>query len=874
MIDCPAPETLRLFLDERLTEHDFQQIMDHLEACDACQRTVHGLVFETAEGERGVATLRDEGLDDRSGREILDAIARNAPPCPMPIADGAVGSDVVFPAEPTDQGLLGKLGVYHIQEKIGSGTYGLVFKAFDEKLARTVALKVLRPELAALPGARTRFEREARAAAKLNNPHVIVIYGVFDATVEFPCPYIAMEYVDGKSLHALLRANPHGLNPKVAARLTRHAARGLAAAHAHGIVHRDVKPENILLRGPYDDPQLKITDFGIAQVVEAAARSPHGSIIGTLPYMSPEAFVTPFAVDGRSDIFSLGVTFYQLLTGRMPSAGAMPVQPARTGGEQRFVPPRQINPQVPADLEAVVLKCLARSPKDRYETAAELAEQLGRWLRNEPVEAWHYGSRDLIKLWYHRNRKSALWVAAFLVAFTAFLLALGAGLYLRAESDKAQRKIVADYWNTAEEQQKDGRFGEAAATMEMAVSILERNPRMASELSRFEARRDHFRRLHEFTRSSDQAWFFAGEERGERVGTACEKALGCFGVLERSDWESQQSVRDLSPDTAARVRGEIHRLLLLMAGMRIQHALLAFRPLKLGSVQENAQRVDVILERARAMENNAEVSRSKTAALLEKGANRLSNPSSLISPSVLLAGIARSPVEHAEVSLMEDLSAEDGFFLGVMHVYLAKHRNDPLAKVIKLVGPSEFDYKTPRTTATDMLRLAVQLEPRHYWSRFMLGRILAFPAPDGKADYHEALQVFNACVSLRPDYSRGYEQRALTLVQLSLEATTPARRTLLRRQASEDLHKAFALAPDDPSTHWVRAQAFELLRDTPNAMSAYIRALELEHDLQEKVSRRNQLKAPTDLVDRVLKKDPNHPAALRLSTLIARARAT
>jgi serine/threonine protein kinase len=867
MNTCPTQETLRSFLEEDLEEPRRHEVMAHLESCLRCQALLHGIVFETGRGEPD----RDPRLghpETQNDREIIDALAKKVPTRPgCSISDGH-RARIEFPAPGTDWGALGRLDDYHIQEELGSGTYGVVFKAYQQKLERIVSLKILRPELADLPGARRRFEREARAAAKLNNPHVVVIHAVVDATKDFPLPFIAMEFVEGMSLHELIRAHPRGLDQALAVRLAQQVARGLAAAHGHGIVHRDVKPENVLLREDKSGWHAKITDFGIAQVLETAQRKlPFGSIIGTPSYMSPEAFRAPEKVDSRSDLYSLGVTLYQLLTGRLPAQSGCVEARGRRDVESRVDPLRRLNPEVRPDLEAIVLKCLAFEPEGRYETAAELAEQLERWLNNEPVGAWRYSPAERMSLWYRRNR----WLAAFLAATTFLVLILGlwlqSDLALRRREAMSRMRAVDEYWNTAETQQKMGHFGEATATLENSMGLLEGRPDLSAQRRRVEGRIALLRRLDEFMQNSDRAWFSAGEEQAVATRVACEKALGCYNVLGQPGWYAVPPASELPDNTAALVRGEAHRLLVLMAAMRIKDGIMSFVRLQFQVVEDAMNTAQTALERARELERLGVVAPSRTVALLEKGTHRL-----LVFSRQ--TGFPKRPPdppeEPATPGLVDELTAEDGFFLGVMQVYFAKHQNDPLAMVIRRLGPREFDYQRPRDTAAEMLRLAVQLEPRQYWSSFMLGRVLLFPGPDGKADLHEALQAFNMCVSLRPDYSRGYEQRALTLVQLSLEAPALLRRDRLQRDAAGDLAKANDLAADDPSTHWVRGQAFVLMGETTKALTAFIRALELEHDFQEKVSRRNQLDIPRRLVEKVLEKNRGEGTALRLAELIER----
>jgi serine/threonine-protein kinase len=335
MNDCPALEFLQRFLDGLIPDQVQQEIVNHLETCSACQATLDRLA--AGSGHRGA--------------DFDDTVTGPSPGSPV---GNAVRSGIEFPSPPTERGPLGRLGIYHIQKELGQGSFGVVFQAWEEGLERDVALKVLHPRWARFLAVRERFQREARAAAQIDNDHVIVTHTVHDEAPGFPLPHIVMGFVHDISLREVLTVNPRGLKPEDAVRLVQQAARGLAAAHGRGIVHRDIKPENMLLEQQQSGLRLRITDFGIAQVVEEAEKgSPSGSIIGTPGYMSPEAFLAPEAVDGRSDIYSPGVVLYQFLTGRLPFAGRNLAQVQHQVVDRQFDPPRQLNPKVPRDLQRI-----------------------------------------------------------------------------------------------------------------------------------------------------------------------------------------------------------------------------------------------------------------------------------------------------------------------------------------------------------------------------------------------------------------------------------------------------------------------------------------------------------------------------------------
>jgi hypothetical protein len=287
-----------------------------------------------------------------------------------PAGNGAPGDQVLaFLAPPTQPATLGRLGHFHVQEVIGRGGFGIVLKAFDEKLHRVVAIKVLAPELAVSGVARQRFVREARAAAAINHEHVVAIHAIDE---EHRPPYLVMQFVDGITLQDALNARG-ALALREILRIGSQIARGLAAAHKHGIVHRDIKPANILLENGVE--RVKITDFGLARAVDDAGLSQSGTIAGTPLYMSPEQ-ANGEAVDHRSDLFSLGSLLYVMATGAPPfrASGTQAVLRRVIDASPR--PIRASNPDLPDWLGTIIARLHAKKPEDRFASAREVAELL------------------------------------------------------------------------------------------------------------------------------------------------------------------------------------------------------------------------------------------------------------------------------------------------------------------------------------------------------------------------------------------------------------------------------------------------------------------------------------------------------------------
>jgi beta-lactam-binding protein with PASTA domain/predicted Ser/Thr protein kinase len=268
---------------------------------------------------------------------------------------------------------------YRVEARIGAGGMAEVYRGFDPVLHRTVAIKVLLPQFARDAGFVARFRREAQAAARLNQPTIV---GVYDTGSDGDRQYIVMEFVEGRTLADFLAS---GRRPTLvqAVELTRKIAEALASAHAHGIVHRDIKPGNVMVTR---DGFVKVMDFGIARMQTDVTAPQTSSVIGTPTYLSPEQ-AQGQAVDARSDIYSLGCVLYELLAGRPPFTGDTPVAIAYKQVNEAPVPPSAHNPDVPPKLDAVVMKCLAKNPANRYQSAEELAADLERVKQGQEVEA-------------------------------------------------------------------------------------------------------------------------------------------------------------------------------------------------------------------------------------------------------------------------------------------------------------------------------------------------------------------------------------------------------------------------------------------------------------------------------------------------------
>src|SRR4051794_365489 len=273
---------------------------------------------------------------------------------------------------------------YEIGEILGYGGMAEVHRGRDVRLGREVAVKVLRADLARDPSFQARFRREAQAAASLNHPAIVAVYDTGEEDVYGNQPYIVMEYVEGRTLRDVLKVEGR-LMPRRAMEIVADVCAALDFSHRNGIIHRDVKPGNVMITRA---GAVKVMDFGIARAVadNAATVTQTAAVIGTAQYLSPEQ-ARGETVDARSDVYSTGVLLFELLPGPPPFTGDSPVAVAYQHVRENAPPPSSLNPDVPRELDAIVLKAMAKNPANRYQSAGEMRADLIRAINGRPVEA-------------------------------------------------------------------------------------------------------------------------------------------------------------------------------------------------------------------------------------------------------------------------------------------------------------------------------------------------------------------------------------------------------------------------------------------------------------------------------------------------------
>ncbi len=356
-------------------------------------------------------------------------------------------------------------GDYELLEVIGRGGMGVVYKARQLSLDRIVALKMIRAGRLALPDDVDRFHREARMAAGLQHPNIVAIHEVGEHDEQH---YFSMDYVEGTSLAEIVRQSP--LGARQAALYLKAVAEAVHYAHQRGTLHRDLKPSNVILDSA-DQP--RITDFGLARRSEGISElTASGQILGTPSYMSPEQAAGDLAAVGpASDVYSLGATLYDLVTGRPPFRGETAVVTLRQVLDEEPVPPRRLNPVLPRDVDVICLRCIQKDPKRRYGSAQELADDLGRFLRREPIRARPVGPVVRLTRWCRRKPLVAGLVGALILAL---LSGTSVSTYLAIDAQTHARDATERLWESylaqARARRYSGRPGRRVDSLEVLAS--------------------------------------------------------------------------------------------------------------------------------------------------------------------------------------------------------------------------------------------------------------------------------------------------------------------------------------------------------------------------------------------------------------------
>lgn len=472
-------EHLSRLLSGELTEAAAADVTQHLDSCEECRDYLEDL----AASAKWWHDAREFLSDGQVLPEETAAVDSSAAP---DVALSAQDLVVSFLEPADDATLLGRLDAYDILGVIGCGGMGIVLKGHDRQLNRHVAIKVLAPHFATSAAARKRFAREAQAAAAVVHPHVLAIHGV---NSQGRLPYLVTPYVAGRSLQQ--RLDDDGpLEVRDVLRIGLQAAQGLAAAHAQGLVHRDVKPANILLEDGVE--RVLLTDFGLARAIDDVSLTCSGTIAGTPQYMSPEQSRGE-AVDHRTDLFSLGSVMYAMCAGRPPFRADTAVGVLRRicDDPQRDV--REVNPDVPLWLSAIIDKLLAKSRDARFQSAEDVASLLERCLAHlqHPTAVPLPDSVSALVAARRRKKSALRSVVCSALAGIVAVAAITALLWERWHADTTVSGSPAVPASTAQVSPADDREPAPQATPSRSAAW---NDRMDEQLSEIRAALDALQR--------------------------------------------------------------------------------------------------------------------------------------------------------------------------------------------------------------------------------------------------------------------------------------------------------------------------------------------------------------------------------------------
>lgn len=394
VIDHASDEQLLVLVHQDEQSSEVKQIAEHVEQCKTCR----------------------ERLQDLTGGDAFDLSARDClagADSESLLFDGeSLVASTIDPADyltpPGHPELLGRIGKYDVERVLGSGGMGVVFKAFDQDLNRPVAIKVLARHLAHNGSAKQRFTREAKAVAAVVNPHVVSIYNVDTSEA---APFLVMQYVGGESLQTRVdREGP--LDAIELLRIATHAATGIEAAHEQGVVHRDIKPGNILLE--QGAAHALVTDFGLAQTLDDASLTQSGIIAGTPHYMSPEQ-AQGHQTDARSDLYSLGAVMYFMATGRPPFRAEKPMGVLHRICKDTQTPVWQINSNIPLQVNDIIDRLLRKKPTQRFDSATDLRIALAKCLAS--MQDYRPNKLESIRRRFRQYRFAS--IAAIVILFVS-----------------------------------------------------------------------------------------------------------------------------------------------------------------------------------------------------------------------------------------------------------------------------------------------------------------------------------------------------------------------------------------------------------------------------------------------------------------------
>jgi tetratricopeptide (TPR) repeat protein len=772
----------------------------------------------------------------------LPRLAPDAPPALEATADstdqvlGGGDAEISWTRGPSEQAgparLAGPTG-YEILGVLGHGGMGVVYKARQLELNRLVALKMVLAGAHASPQKLARFHTEAEAVARLQHPNIVQIHEV---RKHAGLPYFSLEFVAGGSLEKKLAGKP--LPAREAAPLVETLARAMQYAHEHGIIHRDLKPANVLLTA---DGTPKITDFGLAKKLDdgESSQTRTGTVMGTPSYMAPEqARGDHKEIGPAADTYALGAILYELLTGRPPFQGATFLDTVEQVQFQEPVPPTRLQPKVPRDLETICLKCLQKEPAKRYASAGALADDLRRFLNEEPIRARPVRAPERLWRWCRKNPRTASLSAAVFVLLVSLGM-VSVAVALRAGRDRAARaearKLAGLRLQQAAEAIARGDARRAQDLLSVADPLVESEPALADVHSEWDTLRAQVALYGEFKKRVDNARFaklfgsrptLEGREQGQREAQRrslqetrqkCQQALQLVDDIEQRRDLARVGLPPLDPAREQLWREDVFEAFLIAAQVEWDLSLTARETA--APQQAARQGIDWLNQAEKVLPHTRILPLWRSKFYKALGDTEA----------------AREDEQRAEE--VEPSSAVDRFWRGV-----DARLQGVAAKVKGDAKEAQGQFRAALAEYAALLRL----RPDHFWGYFDWA-ICHFHLGNPQ----DALIGFTACTHLKPDAPWSYYNRGTVHLQLkqygpavqdfdkALERDPLYAEAYLNRglchtlqdrpeQALEDFGQAIQANPDYAMAYYRRAQTYRALKRHREARDDYSAVLRLQ----------------------------------------------
>jgi serine/threonine protein kinase/Flp pilus assembly protein TadD len=803
----------QILVEQKVLAGETQQLLDAL---------VHKhLEMHGGDAEKSLAALSSVGSIRHDLGQIADpavqaSLASVGPDDPFVTRGGA-------PPVRTSGGMR-----FRVLRPHARGGLGEVFVAEDEELRREVALKEIQARHADNPESRARFLQEAEITGGLEHPGIVPVYGL--GQYADGRPYYAMRFIKGDSLKDAIERfhrddgkprddSAKGLELRELLGRFVDVCNAIAYAHSRGVLHRDLKPGNVML-GKYGE--TLVVDWGLAkplgqkEATQTAEEQPvlpskgagsvetvAGSAIGTPQFMSPEQAAGRLQQLGTaSDVYSLGATLYCLLTGKPPFGAAdvgTTLQKVQRGD---FPPPKQIDSEVPAALQAICLKAMALKPEARYVSPRALADDIEHWLADEPVSAWPEPWTARASRWARRHRTAVTSMGVAVLLAAAGVITI---VFVEHRREQQAREYLANLRSSAEAEGKlagaemsVGRFASAQAILAQACDRLAGEPELKAMRAALETRRDRVQRLVNFYRLADEAERLAFEEKIADTLAAGQSALNIVDVMRTPDWWAHLPDTDLTAAQRDHLQNEVNRLMYLVAALRVSRSFTAAEP-----TADLRAALD-LSERAGRFRP------SHFGQLLQRGCH------------LALGETDRArPLPAAEPS-----SAIDYYFLGFLNWQTSKRPDNPFARfIVRAQGdlPGAVDFKAPLATAEEFFRKALRLEPQSYFTYVILSDTLR----QGHR-FAEAELAADGAIGLRPDYEAGYRFRAATNFERGRNESDPQRKKEYFDRAVADCSRAIALNPKYAESYNLRGLVRSYQGADAQAMADYNEAIRLD----------------------------------------------